>query len=69
MNTPLPSADKSPPRAARSWTGVISLTLIAAGAALTVSQVAQFTAPQIERNRQLQATRTITAVLPGITYN
>ncbi|MEE4184493.1 MAG: electron transport complex subunit RsxG, partial [Gammaproteobacteria bacterium] len=38
-------------------------------AALTVSQVAQFTAPQIERNRQLQATRTITAVLPGITYN
>lgn len=70
MNAPphTPGPGSQPSRPQRSWTGIISLVLIAACAALLVSEVAQLTAPQIERNRQLQATRMITEVLPGIDY-
>lgn len=62
----------NPPPAAqtsRSWVSVLSLTAIAVCAALAVSQVARITEPQIERNRQIQATRMINAVLPGVSYD
>lgn len=51
------------------WKGVVSLTLIAACAALLVSQIARMTEAPIERNRALQATRTVSAVLPGLEYD